>query len=57
MHHKTSWLTRRRQKRRLERERTGDTPEKLAERHRRRERDVSDAIARTGEIGFISGAF
>jgi hypothetical protein len=57
MHHKTSWLTRRRQKRRLKRQRTGDTPQKLAERRRRPERDVTEAIARTGEIGFISGAF
>jgi len=56
MHKKGRWLARRREKRRLERQRTGDTPEKLAEHHARRERDVTDAIARAGEIGFIGGA-
>jgi hypothetical protein len=30
---KRSWLERRRERRRLKRERTGDSPEKLAERH------------------------
>jgi hypothetical protein len=30
---KRGWLERRRERRRLKRERTGDSPEKLAERH------------------------
>jgi hypothetical protein len=51
------WLARRREKRRLDRERAGDTPERLAERRhrRRREPDVKDAMARTGEMGFLTG--
>jgi hypothetical protein len=48
-------LARRREKRRLMRERKGDTPQKLSERKKPGDRSVKDAIARTGETGFFSG--
>jgi hypothetical protein len=49
------WLARRREKRRLMRERRGDTPQKLSERKKPGDPSVKDAIARTGETGFFSG--
>ena len=49
------WLARRREKRRLMRERKGDTPQKLSERKKPGDPSVQDAIARTGETGFFSG--
>ena len=52
------WLARRREKQRLRRERTGDSPQKLAERKKPGgEASVKDAVARTGETGFLSGGF
>jgi hypothetical protein len=50
------WLAKRREKRRLMRERTGDTPQKRSERKKPGgDPNVKDAIARTGETGFFSG--
>jgi hypothetical protein len=49
------WLARRREKRRLMRERKGDSPQKLSERKKPGDPSVQDAIARTGETGFFSG--
>jgi hypothetical protein len=50
------WLARRREKRRRKRERTGDTPQKHAERKKPATNpDVKDAIGRAGETGFLSG--
>jgi hypothetical protein len=49
------WLARRREKRRLMREREGDSPQKLSERKKPGDPSVQDAIARTGETGFFSG--
>jgi hypothetical protein len=52
------WLARRREKQRLKRERTADTPQKTAERKKPdAAADVKDAIARTGETGFLTGGF
>jgi hypothetical protein len=48
-------LARRREKRRLKRERTGDSPQKATEREKPGDPEVKDAIARTGERGFLSG--
>ena len=53
----TGWLARRREKRRHKRERTGDTPQKTAERRKPHDADVKDAMTRTGETGFLSGGF
>ena len=50
-------VARRREKRRLKRERTGDSPQKAAEREKPGDPDVKDAIARTGEREFLTGGF
>jgi hypothetical protein len=44
-----NWLERRRERRRLKRERTGDSPEKLAERHTPAETAV-DRMLRLGGV-------
>ena len=43
------WLERRREQKRLKRERTGDSPEKVAERHARSETAV-DRLLRLGGV-------
>jgi hypothetical protein len=53
----TGWLAKRREKRRLKRERTGDTPEKTAERNKPTDPDVKGAMERAGATGFLSGGF
>jgi hypothetical protein len=49
----------RREKKRAERERTGDSPEKAAERKRpgEPEGDVAGAMWHTGTAGYLSGGF
>lgn len=56
---KDGWLARRRDKKRLKRERTGDSPEKAAEGKKPGDADpdVTGAMARTGTTGFLSGGF
>jgi hypothetical protein len=49
------WLSRRRETRRLKRARSGDSPQKMAERKKRGDPDVKDAIDRAGQAGFLSG--
>jgi hypothetical protein len=50
------WLAKWREQRRAKRARTGDTPEKVAERrHTKDDPSVTDAMARAGEAGFIAG--
>ncbi len=54
------WLARRREQRALQRERTGDTPQKLAERRKPSmggEGSPTDAMVRTGTVGFLGGSF
>jgi hypothetical protein len=55
------FVARRREKRRLKRERTGDSPQKAAERRRPGDPDVKGAISRTGEsaswVGSALGGF
>ena len=54
---KDGWLARRREQKRLKRERTGDSPQKAAERQRRtaQETSVKDAANRAGMGGFVGG--
>ena len=47
--HRLAWLERRREKQRLKRERTGDSPEKDAERHTPPEK-VVDGMLRIGGV-------
>jgi hypothetical protein len=54
---KAGFLAKRREKQRVKRERTGDTPQKAAERKKPGDRSVTDAMARTGETGFLIGGF
>ena len=51
------WLARRREQKRLKRERTGDSPEKLTERKAPGSSDttVKDAANRAGLGGFVGG--
>jgi hypothetical protein len=55
------WLARRREQRRLKRARSGDSPEKAAERKKptdpNGDPDVTGAMARTGTTGFLGGGF
>lgn len=51
----TGRLARRREQRRAKRERTGDSPEKRAERSRHAESTVKDALNRAGVAGFVAG--
>jgi hypothetical protein len=45
---KVGWLSRRREDRRLKRERTGDTPEKSSERKKPEDQALKDASTRAG---------
>jgi hypothetical protein len=58
---KGGWLARRREKRRRERERSGDSPEKATESKKSGDAngdpDVTGAMARTGTTGFLGGGF
>jgi len=56
---KDGWLARRREQKRLKRERTGDSPQKAEERQRRapQETTVKDAANRAGTGGFVGGGF
>ena len=49
------WREQRRVKKRDKARRTGDTPEKIAERGNRRDADTGDVAKRAGIIGFLSG--
>ena len=49
------WLAKRREKRRLKREHTGDSPEKAAEGKKSGDPDVTGAMARTVTTGFLAG--
>jgi hypothetical protein len=51
------WLARRREQNRLKRERTGDTPEKAAERRKPQDATtVEDAAKRASTGGWVGGA-
>jgi hypothetical protein len=55
---KTGWPTQRREKQRLKRERTGDSPERVAERNTGKTdalapSDVTDAMARSATTQFL----
>jgi hypothetical protein len=50
-----SWLEKRREKKRLKRERTGDSPQKAREGKRSKDPDVTGAMAHTGTTGFLGG--
>jgi hypothetical protein len=52
----SKWLARRHERRRLKCERTGDTPEKLAERRKPAGGDPTEAMARAGTVGFLTGS-
>jgi hypothetical protein len=50
-------LAKRREARRLKQERTGDTPQKLAERRKPSSAgDPTEAMARAGTVGFLTGS-
>jgi hypothetical protein len=49
------WWERRGEERRLKRERSGDSPEKVAERRKPHEPTVKDAAQRAGLGGFVGG--
>jgi hypothetical protein len=50
------WLARRREQKRLKRERSGDSPEKAAERRKPQDTTVKDAADRASTgAGFVSG--
>jgi hypothetical protein len=51
------WLARRREQKRIKRERSGDSPEKAAERRKPQDTTVKDAANRAGTGGFVGGAF
>jgi hypothetical protein len=50
------WLSRRREQNRLKRERTGDSPEKAAERRKPQDTTVEDAAKRASTGGWVGGA-
>ena len=52
---KQGWADRRREKKRLKLERTGDSPQKQGERRKGGPPTVRDAAERTGTIGFLGG--
>jgi hypothetical protein len=53
---RTGWAARRREKKRLKLERTGDSPEKQAERRRKpSSADQDDAARRAGATGNVGG--
>jgi hypothetical protein len=51
----SGWIAKRREARRAKREREGDSPEKRTERHKGSELSSKEAMARVGEVGFLSG--
>jgi len=53
------WLAKRREKQRLKRERTGDSPQKQVERPKSGgdDQSVKDVADRVGTTGFIAGGF
>ena len=53
---KDGWLARRREQKRLKRERCGDSPEKASERRKPQEGTVKDAANRAGTGGFVGGS-
>jgi hypothetical protein len=54
---KPSWAARRREKKRLRLERTGDSPQKQGESRRGASATVKDNAHRAGMGGFVSGGF
>jgi hypothetical protein len=54
---KASWAARRREKKRLRLERTGDSPQKRGERERAGSATVKDNANRAGMGGFVGGGF
>ena len=50
------WLARRREQKRIKRERSGDSPEKAAERRKPQETTVEDAAKRASTGGWVGGA-
>jgi hypothetical protein len=50
------WLAKRREAHRAKRERKGDSPEKRAEHHKGSDLSSKEAMARVGEVGFLSGS-
>jgi hypothetical protein len=54
---KPSWAARRREKKRLKLERTGDSPQREGERRRGGSASVKDNANRAGMGGFVSGGF
>ncbi|HET9740274.1 MAG TPA: hypothetical protein VFP78_19340 [Solirubrobacteraceae bacterium] len=54
---KPSWAARRREKKRLRLERTGDSPQKRGERQKGGSATVRDNANRAGMGGFVSGGF
>jgi hypothetical protein len=53
---KDGWLARRREQNRLKRERTGDSPQKAAERRKPQDTTVEDAAKRASTGGWVGGA-
>ena len=54
---KPGWLERRREKKRDKQLRTGDSPEKIAERRKRRDPNTGDAAERAGMGWWIGSGF
>ena len=54
---KPGWAARRRERKRLKLERSGDSPQKRAERQRAGSTTVRDNANRAGMGGFVSGGF
>jgi hypothetical protein len=52
---KAGWLDRRRERKREKQLRTGDSPEKIAERRQGRDPTPGEAADRAGWTGFLSG--
>jgi hypothetical protein len=50
------WLARRREQKRIKRERSGDSPEKAAERRKPQDTTVEDAAKRASTGGWVGGA-
>jgi len=52
---KAGWLDRRRERKREKERRTGDSPQKIAERRSRRDPTPGEAADRAGWFGYFSG--